>query len=328
MGMGKADTATKAYTRQNEVFADAFNFYLYGGKQVISAERLHELDTAELSFPHGTDRTGKPVQKYRDVFKGLAAMEDGRAAYLLLGIENQSAVHYAAPVKNLLYDVLQYVNQVERAAKKHRKEKDYKGRREGEFLSGFYREDKLLPVITLMILFSPDEWDAPLSLHEMMDVDDPAILAMIPDYRVHLVAPADIPEQDFGKFHTSLGNVLTFIKYSRDKERMERWLNGDGADVVLGREEVEVLNTCVNAKLTIKSDEEAINVCEAIRKMNEEAVEKATKKVREETTENAQLEGIKNLIKNLNLTAEQAMAALGIPEHDRARIAGRLRDGK
>ena len=89
-----------------------------------------------------------------------------------------------------------------------------------------------------------------------------------------------------------------------------------GADVVLGREEVEVLNTCVNAKLTIKSDEEAINVCEAIRKMNEEA------------TENAQLEGIKNLIKNLNLTAEQAMAALGIPEHDRARIAGRLRDGK
>ena len=48
----------------------------------------------------------------------------------------------------------------------------------------------------------------------------------------------------------------------------------------------------------------------------------------EEATENAQLEGIKNLIKNLNLTAEQAMAALGIPEHDRARIAGRLRDGK
>ena len=97
-----------------------------------------------------------------------------------------------------------------------------------------------------------------------------------------------------------------------------------GADVVLGREEVEVLNACVNAKLTIKSDEEAIHVCEAIRKMNEEAVEKAT----ERATENTQLAGIKNLIKNLNLTAEQAMAALGIPEHDRAKIAGRLRDGK
>ena len=251
-------------------------------------------------------------------------MEDGRAAYLLLGIENQSTIHYAAPVKNLLYDVLQYVNQVEKAARNHRKEKDYKGRKEGEFLSGFYKEDKLLPVITLIILFSPDQWDGPLSLHEMMDVDDPAILGMVPDYRIHLVAPADIPEQDFGKFHTSLGDVLTFIKYSKDKEKMADWLDGSGADVVLGREEIEVLNTCVNAKLTMQGNEEAINVCEAIRKMNEEAAEKATAKA----TENAQLAGIKNLIKNLNLTAEQAMAALGIPENDWARIASRLQEAK
>lgn len=69
---------------------------------------------------------------------------------------------------------------------------------------------------------------------------------------------------------------------------------------------------------------EAINVCEAIRKMNEEAAEKATAKA----TENAQLAGIKNLIKNLNLTAEQAMAALGIPENDWARIASRLQEAK
>lgn len=316
MRVGKADTVTKAYTRRNEIFADTFNFYLYGGKQVISSQQLHELDTTELSISYGTDQAGKPVQRYRDVFKGLAAMEDGRAAYLLLGIENQAAVHYAAPVKNLLYDVLQYVDQVERAARNHRKEKDHKGRKEGEFLSGFYKGDKLLPVITLMILFSPDEWDGPLSLHEMMDVDDPALFAMIPDYRIHLVAPADIPEQDFGKFHTSLGDVLTFIKYSKDKERMEGWLEGAGANVVLGREEVEVLNACVNAKLTMPGSEEAINVCEAIRKRNEEAAE------------NAQLAGIKNLIKNLNFTIEQAMAALGIPEHDRAKIASRLQDVK
>ncbi len=26
--MGKADTATKVYTRHNNIFADAFNFYL------------------------------------------------------------------------------------------------------------------------------------------------------------------------------------------------------------------------------------------------------------------------------------------------------------
>lgn len=79
-----------------------------------------------------------------------------------------------------------------------------------------------------------------------------------------------------------------------------------------------------------------VNVCEAIRKMNEEAAEKAaieaarkaTIVATEKATENAQLAGIKNLIKNLNLTAEQAMAALGIPENDRARIASRLQEAK
>lgn len=44
------------------------------------------------------------IQKYRDVFKRLAAMEDDNAAYLLIGIENQTYIHYAMPVKDMLYD--------------------------------------------------------------------------------------------------------------------------------------------------------------------------------------------------------------------------------
>ena len=102
----KADTATKAYTGQNDIFADAFNFYLYGGRQVLHPEQLNELDSTELSYPFGADGRGEPVQKYRDVLKSAVFMENGKAAYLLLGIENQTSVHYAAPVKNLLYDAL------------------------------------------------------------------------------------------------------------------------------------------------------------------------------------------------------------------------------
>ena len=49
-----------------------------------------------------------PYQKYRDVFKILCAMEDEKAVYLLLGVENQSNVHYAMPVKNMVYDSLEY----------------------------------------------------------------------------------------------------------------------------------------------------------------------------------------------------------------------------
>ena len=38
-----------------------------------------------------------------------AVMTDGNMAYCILGIENQSDIHYAAPVKNGLYDLMQYV---------------------------------------------------------------------------------------------------------------------------------------------------------------------------------------------------------------------------
>ena len=34
--MGQADSATKMFLRDNEVFADAFNYLIYDGKPVIT----------------------------------------------------------------------------------------------------------------------------------------------------------------------------------------------------------------------------------------------------------------------------------------------------
>ena len=48
--MGRADTATKNFMRQNDVFADAFNFFLYQGYPVIDPGRLRELNPAELAW--------------------------------------------------------------------------------------------------------------------------------------------------------------------------------------------------------------------------------------------------------------------------------------
>ena len=43
-------------------------------------------------------------------------MEKNDAVYVILGIENQSHVHYAMPVKNMLYDAMEYANQVKKVA--------------------------------------------------------------------------------------------------------------------------------------------------------------------------------------------------------------------
>ena len=67
-------------------FADAFNYLLYDGEQVINPEELRELDTTELIVPYGNNARF-PVQKYRDLLKLWNAMMDENAIYVILGAE-------------------------------------------------------------------------------------------------------------------------------------------------------------------------------------------------------------------------------------------------
>ena len=53
--MGKKDTITKNYMKENRVFADAFNYLLYNGQQMIQPEKLREIDTTEMAILQGGD---------------------------------------------------------------------------------------------------------------------------------------------------------------------------------------------------------------------------------------------------------------------------------
>lgn len=212
--MGLADTVTKAYMKDNSVFADAFNYLIYGGKAVVDPKQLQELDTTEIALPFGSqDEDGKQpeeaVQKYRDVLKSAIIKQDDEAAYILLGIENQTDIHYAMPVRNIIYDALQYGKQVADIAAKHRaSDGDSKGHSRGEYLSGFYKEDKITPVITLVLHFGANEWDGPLSLHEMMAVKNKNLLNFVQDYQIHLIDPAKLSAEDLERFSSSLREVI------------------------------------------------------------------------------------------------------------------------
>ncbi len=285
--MGKKDTVTVEYMRRNEIFADAFNYFVYGGRQVINPDSLVELDTREIGVPYGgADGAEQPVQRIHDLIKFVTAMTDRRVAYLILAIENQSNIHYAMPVKNLVNDALQYAKQVEIAANSHKKSGDYKGADSDEYLSGFMKNDKLIPVVTLVVYFGDKLWDGPMSVHEMFNEQDAEILALVPDYKINLIAPAVIDEKDFSKFNSSLREVLSFIKYSRNADKLEEIVNSDADFRKLGRSEVNVLNACVDANLTMKPNEEVVDMCEALRELERRAAEKAKNKEKEDIAKN------------------------------------------
>ena len=252
--MGQIDSITKQYMSDNSRFADAFNYLIYDGKPIIQGDELTEQDTTELLAFLDEDGNLITKQEFRDVLKQCVIKYDTTAYYILLGIENQSNVHYAMPVKNALYDVLNYAEQVARKTKEHRKRRDLK--RE-EFLSGFSKKDKLLPVITLTILWDSVSWDGARSLHEMLDVSDAKLLKFIPDYRLNLITPEEI--KDFEQFQTELGCVLEFLNTKNSVAKTKALLEAKKVRFShLDLESAQLLNVCANLKLEIPEKERVL----------------------------------------------------------------------
>ena len=163
-----------------------------------------------------------------------------------------------------------------------------------------------------MIYWSPNEWDGPRSIHEMLSVEDKNLLKFVPDYRINLITPRDIDDSDFRKFHTVLAEVLQYIKYSKDDEELEKIVNNDYEYKHLDRRSVELINEVTRSNLEIPAGAKEVNMCEALENMKKKAVERNM------------LESIQNLMKNLKMTAEQAMDALGMSAEDKKRYVQML----
>ena len=311
--MGMADTVTKQYMRENTVFADAFNFLLYDGESVIQPEKLKELDTTELAVPFAVDNTdnrqAEAVQKYRDILKMTTVMTDDTAAYVLLGVESQTDIHYAMPVRNIIYDALQYGKQVSEISARNRK-KSKQTRR--EFLSGFHRDDKLIPVITLVIHFGADKWDAPMSLHEMMVVTDKNLLKHIPDYRIKLIDPSQISSDEMDKFQTSLREVLCYIKYSKNADKFAQYMKNNRRMEHLELNAAQVIRAVTNTKFQIPKGTEVVNVCEAVEVLMErrknEGIQQGLEQGKSQGITQGKLSLLQDLINDGTLTIEAAAA--------------------
>lgn len=259
MRMGKIDIVAKAYLSDTKRFSDIFNFWIYGGENVIQADALKEMDTTEIALPYGNNAK-VPIQKFRDILKLYTAMQDDQTIYLVLGLEVESKTHYGMVVRNMLYDAMNYVQQVAKAADAHRKNADVKPTND-EYLSGLWKEDRLMPVITLVVNISGKPWDGATSLHDMLAMKDKRILPFVQDYRLNLLSPDKITDTDFDKFHTGLGAAMQFIKHQHD-ENMD-WMQGKERFQQVDRATVDFIQTATGTRMQFDEKDEVVNVCKA-----------------------------------------------------------------
>ncbi len=272
--MGQKDNLTKKYMSDKERFADAFNYFLYEGKQVINKDDLQEKDPTELIIT-GKNRDIFSKQKMRDVLKQCLINTSDSAVYVMMGIENQTDIHYAMPIRNLLYDSLNYAAQAELIGKVHEKRQDLKG---SEFFSRFAKNDHIKPVITLTIYWGNKEWDGCERISDMFPPNTPSeIRKYACDYSINLINPKKV--KDFRLFRSELGDVLEFISRSDCETTMKDMLEERDNKWIMSRDGVNVINVMTSSNIEPENeDDEEVDMCRATQALIEEGIEKGITK--------------------------------------------------
>jgi len=142
--------------------------------------------------------------------------------------------------------------------------------KDAEFLSGFSKTDKIIPVISLVVYFGSDKWDGPRSLKEMFPEDiAQEILDEVEDYRLHLIIPSEI--EDFSMFKTDFGKAMKYIAVSEDKNTLMKLTEEESYRTVKG-ETARLINECIGSEIVVLEEEEDKNMsmCKGLRDWSEE----------------------------------------------------------
>ena len=303
--MAKSAAAVKQWLENRKRFANLFNVKVFDGVQVIHPDELEPVDGEnhiQIQTPNGKEQD---IHRYRDI----TMRWKGEMNLMILACENQDKIHYAMPVRTMIYDGLSYVQQMKLLW--DLRDKDEKMSSD-EFLSRFRKEDKICPVLTLVFYYGEEEWDASLDLYGMFNIENTLrenknLRKYIPNYTINLIDGARI--EDCTLFEKDLQIVLGLLKCRKDKQKLKQYVEDNkeffkSVDVETGM----VISSFINSesiKKTIEQQKEGagVDMCKA---MEDWAAEE-----RKEGREEKAIEIAKNLLNILEI--EVIAEKVGLP---------------
>ena len=258
--MGKKDTAIKTWLGDKARFADLFNGTVFQGEQIIDPAVLEVENNEEQELLNDKDGKIMNVERNRDiVMKWKNSIN-----FVILACENQDKIHYAMPVRTMIYDGLSYAGQI-RQLSRHSK-LEYAE----EFLSGMKKDDKLHPIVTIVLYYGEKEWDGSTNLHELLESSqDPKVRdivkQVVPNYHINLLEVNKM--KDTCQFKTDLQVVLGMLKYRKDKKKIKQYIDeNESYFKQIDIDTYNVLRVFLNAEkqLTKIQKREEVNMCEAL----------------------------------------------------------------
>lgn len=269
----KQDVTTKILEEYPDIFADIGNVNLYGGKQIIFPDDL-ELLPSNLPY---RDIQGKHRELRPDV--RMKVKKTGMEIAIICA-ENQSGICNTMPVRDMGYEYTSYQEQI-------RKIKDI-NRRQGKkyFTKEIGDDDKLVPVIPLILYFGTERWTKPLSLMDMFDIPEDKRKLVEPLIQNHYIRVVHLGTQDKEtrkKYRSDFRYVVEYLACRGNEKEFERFISEDAGHLIHPDAFLDVMEALTNdiryqqIKAEIKKsieNGEAINMCPIAEKFENQGVEK------------------------------------------------------
>ena len=289
----------KTLEAYNDVFADIVNGLLFCGEKVLLEDALTDAQPFSMYKEDGNiHEQERDIAKYWIDSHG----EHANIRIAFFGVENQTKYDKDMALRVIGYDGAVY-----------RSELSQKSR---------------YPVITLVLYFGKEKWGQNHSLYDTIPVSD-KFRPYVSDYTINVFEIAHLSEETVSHFSSDFKIVVDYFVHSRtDPDYRPK-------DPVKFRhvdELLKLMSALTQDQRFVETMQEEGgkpgDMCELLDRVEAKGIKLGLKQGIEQGIEQGidanRLDNIKSLMKNLNLTAAQAMNILEIPSTDQIKYAGRL----
>ncbi len=124
------------------------------------------------------------------------------------------------------------------------------------------KNDKIKPVITIVIYYGNKNWNYPKCIHDYYkDIDD-KILKFIPNHHINLIEPYQMEDNDIEKFKSDFKVVCDFMRNSFTVEGIEKIRKKNYRDI--NKETIGLINYITESRLEYLEMEEKIDMCKGL----------------------------------------------------------------
>ena len=328
--MGKGNAAVREWMSNPVRFSDLYNGIVFRGKQVVLPEELESAEGETDILLEDKEQKVQEIHRYRDI---VMRWKKG-ALLVLLACENQEKVHYAMAVRNMLYDSLSYVGQIQQLWKEREKEEKQK-MTTSEYLSKWKKDDRLVPVITLVFYYDTEQWDGSTDLHGMLqwgegEENQKLLREYVPNYRINLVDAGN--QEHLERFQSDLQEILGMLKCRGNKKELLDYMNKrEEYFRNVDEETYQVMQEFLHSEKMLKENveriegKETVDMCKALDELYNDGIElgreQGIKQGREQGIELgvetlkefgvSMEEAIERISKKFEITKEQAKEEVG-----------------